>query len=246
MVLFVGGKGVHSFPHQSWCVTLCCRRGQNLPAFQTGAKYREFCVWNKLCWTDCQGWRLEQGLLLGKVSPGCSFASAGPLKSHPSWSFNMVITDMASSSHLILKLMGLFTVGFPFSFVLRMPAPFWKNKNSPWVFHLLLKLQDLHLKSFFKKLLVVWTSPDSLNLHPGVLLHWICSSEQRWVSSCKMRQLAEKGVFGESLSNQQNKPMAGQDTIAIINKCLVQNQILRKFPSYQWGWTHCCMSGFHI
>lgn len=50
-----------------------------------------------------------------------------------------------------------------------------------------------------------------------------------------MRQLAEKGVFGESLSNQQNKPMAGQDTIAIINKCLVQNQILRKFPSYQWG-----------
>lgn len=73
--------------------------------------------------------RQKQALLLGKVSPGCSLAGAGPLKSHLSWSFTMVIMDTVSSSHLVLKLMWFFTVGFPFSFVLRMPGPFLKKQH---------------------------------------------------------------------------------------------------------------------
>lgn len=38
-----------------------------------------------------------------------------------------------------------------------------------------------------------------------------------------MRQFAEKGAFRGGLSNQQNKTMAEQDTIAIIKKCLGTN-----------------------
>lgn len=80
-----------------------------------------------------KGWKLEQALLLGKVSPGCSLTGIGPLKSHLSQSFSVVMTDTTSFSHLMLKLMWLFTVGFPFSFVLRVPEPFFffLKKNHP-------------------------------------------------------------------------------------------------------------------
>lgn len=46
-----------------------------------------------------------------------------------------------------------------------------------------------------------------------------------------MRQFAEKGPFREGLSNQQNKTIVEQETIAIINKHLVQTQISAEVPS---------------
>lgn len=46
-----------------------------------------------------------------------------------------------------------------------------------------------------------------------------------------MRQFAEKGPFREALSKQQNKTIVEQETIAIINKHLVQTQISAEVPS---------------
>lgn len=44
----------------------------------------------------------------------------------------MVMMDTATSSHLMLKVMGHFMVGFPFSFILRMPGlVLKKQKISP-------------------------------------------------------------------------------------------------------------------
>lgn len=70
------------------------------------------------------------------------------LRSHPGWSFRVVITVAASSCHLMMKSAWHFVVGFPLSFALKTPDLFFKNKNPPWVFQLPQKWQALHLESF--------------------------------------------------------------------------------------------------
>lgn len=76
-------------------------------------------VCERNCWMGRQGWRLEQALFLGKVSPGCSLTGAGPLKSHLSWSFIIVMMHTPFCSHimkLMLKLMCFSWVFFHFCF----------------------------------------------------------------------------------------------------------------------------------
>lgn len=70
------------------------------------------------------------------------------LRSHPGWSFRVVITVTASSCRLVMKSAWHFVVGFPLSFVLKKLDLFFKNKNPPWVFQLPQKWQGLHLESF--------------------------------------------------------------------------------------------------